>query len=123
MGGYPKLMENAVRENSRKENLPVSRLPTFTDAEKRLIRGTSDYFFLNYYTSNLVTPANASDTAAFPTPSFARDVNTVLSVDPSWAPSAASYFYLVPEGLRDLLKYENNFFLSIFAYINTLPML
>lgn len=97
-------MENAVRENSRKEKLPVSRLPAFTDSEKRLIQGTSDYFFLNYYTSNLVVPANENDTAAFPTPSFARDLNTVLSVDASWAPSAAPYFFLVPKGLRDILK-------------------
>lgn len=97
-------MENAVRENSRKDNLPISRLPSFTDSEKRLIRGTSDYFFLNYYSSNIVTPANASDTAAFPSPSFSRDLNTVLSVHPDWVPSAAPFFYLVPKGLRDILK-------------------
>lgn len=97
-------MEIAVRENSRRENLPVSRLPSFTESEKRLIQGTFDYFYLNYYTSNLVTPANASETAAFPTPSFAKDLNTVLTFDPAWAPSAAPYFYLVPQGLRDVLK-------------------
>lgn len=43
-GDYPQLLKGMVGD----------RLPIFTDAEKELIRDSSDFYGLNMYTTNLV---------------------------------------------------------------------
>ena len=53
-------MEDIVHNNSIAEGLNGSRLPIIDEHDKELIRGTSDFFFLNYYTSAYAEPANVS---------------------------------------------------------------
>lgn len=43
-----------IARKSAAAGLSVSRLPTFTDAEKAALKGSSDFFGLNFYSSELV---------------------------------------------------------------------
>jgi beta-glucosidase/6-phospho-beta-glucosidase/beta-galactosidase len=85
-----------------------SRLPVMTEEQKQHIRGTGDFFGINYYTSKLVSPKEAPDDSA----QFDHDVGITFSKDEKWATGKASWQYIVPEGLYDLLiwirdKYDN----------------
>ncbi|XP_047122275.1 beta-glucosidase 34-like [Schistocerca piceifrons] len=57
-GDYPAVVRERVDNNSRAEGRPRSRLPSFTDEEKRMINGSSDFFGLNSYTASLVKSAD-----------------------------------------------------------------
>lgn len=101
-GGYPKIVEETVRNNSLNEGLKISRLPVIHEEQKRLIRGTSDFFFLNYYTSYYAEPANA--TTARDMQSLLKDAYVFTTQDDSWPVSASPRTRSVPKGLRGLLK-------------------
>ena len=49
-GDYPKSMRKLVKE----------RLPIFSEEEKKMIKGTSDFIGINYYTSSFVRNAPPS---------------------------------------------------------------
>lgn len=57
-----------------------SRLPEFTEEEKQMLKGSSDFFGLNYYTSSLVEHIayGVSNT------SFEADMGTLAFYDSSW---------------------------------------
>lgn len=99
-------MEDAVTNNSLNEGFTVSRLPTIDEEQKELIRGTSDYFFLNYYSSAYAEPANTTTDLNWPTPSFQRDAYVFNTQDNSWPVSASPWLRSIPKGLRALLKYN-----------------
>lgn len=100
-GGYPQVVANNVDENSRRENRRISRLPKFTAAEIEYVKGSADFFGLNYYTSAYATPGT---NFLMPNPSLARDQNIIESKDPSWPMAKSRWLQSVPEGLRALLK-------------------
>lgn len=45
-GDYPEIMKTKVAEKSRIQKLPESRLPVFTDEEKKMIKGLIVHFVL-----------------------------------------------------------------------------
>lgn len=61
-GGFPSLLENIIRKKSQDQNYPRSRFPQLSTEEKNFIRGTYDYFGLNYYSTiyNTVDEYNRS---------------------------------------------------------------
>ncbi|MEQ2218306.1 hypothetical protein XENOCAPTIV_001213 [Xenoophorus captivus] len=73
---------------------------TFTAEEKARIKGTSDFFGLNHYTSRLVS---SSVGGCNPGPEGVGDFQA--KVDPSWPATASDWIYSVPSGLRSLLNY------------------
>ena len=93
-GGYPPVMIKEIKENSLNENRTRSRLPEFTPEEIEMVRGTSDFLGLNYYSFNFAEPA--FDLSWAPNPSFFRDQNVHQTDGASW-----------PEynGLRGLLNW------------------
>ncbi len=97
-------MEDIIRNNSLDEGLDASRLPIIDEDEKNLIRGTSDFFFLNYYTSAYVEPGNTSTSRIWATPSFRSDANVFDTQNENWPVSASFWLRSIPEGLRGLLK-------------------
>ena len=54
-GDYPVEMKNQIARLSREEGWETSRLPEFTDEEKKLLNGTSDFYSLQMYSSRIVT--------------------------------------------------------------------
>ncbi|XP_059645352.1 beta-glucosidase 13-like isoform X2 [Cornus florida] len=97
-GDYPFIMKALVRDG----------LPTFTEDEKALVKGSFDFIGVNYYTSRYAAalPINPND--IYTTPDQYQHVE--LKVDRNGKPigelapgSDAIYFY--PQGLRDALVY------------------
>ncbi|XP_015240203.1 PREDICTED: lactase-phlorizin hydrolase [Cyprinodon variegatus] len=82
-------------------------LPTFTAAEKARIKGTSDFFGLNHYTSRLVS---SSVGGCVPGPQGVGDF--LAYVDPSWPTTASDWIVSLPSGLRSLLTYIKNQYLT-----------
>lgn len=103
-GGYPKIMVDVIRNNSLAEGLSGSRLPVITEHQKNLIRGTSDYFFLNYYSSAYAEFANATTARNFTKPSLLNDANVLTTQDVNWPVAASVWLRSIPDGLRKLLK-------------------
>lgn len=91
-----------IASNSVREGRPWSRLPYTTNAEKDFIKGTADFFGLNYYTSRYVKTATKPQGH---NPSWDHDSNMEYEVDPSWKRAKSTWLYSVPQGLRDLLQW------------------
>ncbi|XP_045455881.1 myrosinase 1-like [Melitaea cinxia] len=99
-GGWPPAIEKLMIDYSKKQGFPYSRLPLFTEEEKKLIKGTYDYYSLIYYTSRLVRPAHEGEE---PGPWFingSKELNVILETDPRWPITDSSYILINPEGIR-----------------------
>ncbi|CAD7089713.1 unnamed protein product [Hermetia illucens] len=99
-GGYPGLMIRDIASNSKMEGREWSRLPNLDESTKAYIKGTADFFGLNYYTSQYVELGAYAGTK---NPSWENDARLNCSVDPSWKKS--SWVYSVPDGLGGLLRW------------------
>ncbi|KAL5563264.1 hypothetical protein UlMin_033011 [Ulmus minor] len=102
-GDYPKTMRDTVKE----------RLPTFSEEEKMLIKGSFDFISINYYTSRYASKADP----VVPT-HYLGDylVNTTIKnrdgipIGPK--AEGNEYVYIYPQGLQKVLefvkqKYQN----------------
>jgi hypothetical protein len=47
-GGYPQVMVDEIGNKSKAEDRPWSRLPSFTEAERESLVGSSDFLAFNY---------------------------------------------------------------------------
>ena len=73
-----------------------ARLPKFTDTEKKLLKGSSDFFGLNHYTSYLTSFSNYKEQNDFWSDrNVTDDKNGWKLTDMGWP--------IVPKGIRDLL--------------------
>ncbi|KAJ4448535.1 hypothetical protein ANN_10553 [Periplaneta americana] len=99
-GDFPEVMKKRVKDSSTKQGFPWSRLPEFSPEERQLVKGTYDYFALNHYTTNLVTPAQPK-----PQPSFLSDQG-VQELLPWWLPASntSKWLFVSPQGFRRLLR-------------------
>ncbi|XP_043918017.1 cytosolic beta-glucosidase-like [Protopterus annectens] len=100
-GDYPAVMKSRIQNLSKSQGLSSSRLPEFTEDEKRMIKGTADFFALNYYTTRKVS---YEESTCFG-PSFLGDQATKESTDSSWPVMEPFWLAVVPWGIRKLLKY------------------
>ncbi|KAK3924453.1 Lactase-like protein [Frankliniella fusca] len=110
-GDYPQLMKDVVAENSRKAGLAQSRLPSFSDDDKKLIRGAIDFIGINHYTTSIVSAPVLADTSTVQ--SSTNDLNVISVTKASWTHSARYSFAVCPWGLRMTLqwikaRYENS---------------
>lgn len=103
-GGYPSVMVEEIAKRSAEEGRPFSRLPTMTDKQRLAIRGTSDFFGINYYTSSFIQ-INRDKIDVHEAPSWFIDSAIKESVDPTWKRASTLWLYSVPEGLHELLKW------------------
>ncbi|XP_031330585.1 myrosinase 1-like, partial [Photinus pyralis] len=101
-GDFPAVVKHAVKERSILEGFPQSRLPFLTSKEVNYIRGTYDFFGLNYYTTQYVVDAPAPHIGM---PSMDNDVGVSRYSDPKWFVGTFEYFKSVPWGFRNLLNY------------------
>ncbi|KAF7241753.1 Lactase-phlorizin hydrolase [Varanus komodoensis] len=115
-GDYSELMKRRIQERSKGK----SRLPEFTESEKRRIKGTYDFFGLNHYTtilaynlnySALITSYDADrlENWGFDPENYwwkgigQRGVASVT--DRSWLGSGSFWLKVTPFGFRRLLKW------------------
>lgn len=93
-------MVDIIANKSKTQSLRRSRLPTFTEEERKFIVGTSDFFGLNHYSTFLVSPGedNSRNFLAH------ADLNVVMEQDPSWEKTPTFWITIVPWGFRKLLN-------------------
>ena len=104
LGDYPEIMKIRVGQ----------RLPTFTDEEKELIKGSSDFFGLNHYTTLLASDAAEGEEIlieANGNGGLSEDQYVNLTIDPSWIMTDMNW-PLVSWGCEKLLywikdRYDN----------------
>ncbi|XP_063993310.1 myrosinase 1-like [Diachasmimorpha longicaudata] len=106
-GDYPAVMKQRIKENSELEGLSFSRLPEFSPDWIKLIRGSSDYFGLNHYTSKMVEPVRRINGTA-----WYQDSGIRSFANESWPGCPTDWLRIVPEGLggvlRDIKEAYNN---------------
>ncbi|XP_028028072.1 myrosinase 1-like [Bombyx mandarina] len=102
-GGFPKELVEIVAEKSAKEGYPWSRIPEFTDEERELVRGASDFFGVNHYTGFLVSAnEQISDRPTIP---ILPDITVGNYIPPEWPQSASYWLTLSPDSIYDTLTY------------------
>ncbi|XP_015181997.1 PREDICTED: myrosinase 1-like isoform X2 [Polistes dominula] len=102
-GDYPEVMKIRIGENSRIQGYLKSRLPVFTQEWINYIRGTSDLFALNHYSSYFIesVPKGPDDL-------WYEDSGIKLSFDPKWPSTNSSWLKIVPEGFRKIINVIKN---------------
>lgn len=98
-GDYPDVVKSQVASMSKKQGYPSSRLPEFTEEEKKMIKGTADFFAVQYYTTRLVRHQENKKREL----GFLQDVEIEFFPNPFW--KNVGWIYVVPWGIRKLLKY------------------
>ena len=95
-GEYPSVMRERVGD----------RLPEFSDEEKALLKGSSDFFGLNHYTTMLASNAVELDQelSVFGNGGISEDQDVNLTVDPSWKKTVMNWA-IVPWGCKKLLEW------------------
>ncbi|KAK2500059.1 hypothetical protein MC885_012111, partial [Smutsia gigantea] len=110
-GDYPEVVKSQIAFMSKKQGYASSRLPAFTEEEKRMIKGTADFFAVQYYTTRLVKYQENKGREL----GFLQDVEIKLLPDPSWV--NLDWIYVVPWGIRKLLKYIKDTYNNPVIYI------
>ncbi len=98
-GDYPKSMKERLGK----------RLPKFTPEEKKLIKGSSDFFGLNHYTTMYASDASNSLEVGFVygNGGLSEDQDVNLSVSPDWKLTNMQWA-IVPWGCKKLLQWIAN---------------
>ena len=86
-GDYPEVMKKRVGD----------RLPKFTEAEKALLKGSTDFFGLNHYMGFLT-----EDDPVKKNPSYWNDRGIITSSKPEWKKTDMGW-PVVPEGIHDMI--------------------
>ncbi|XP_054816186.1 vicianin hydrolase-like [Prosopis cineraria] len=107
-GDYPQSMRSIVED----------RLPRFTKAESEMLKGSYDFLGVNYYTTNYAENAPLTSTA---NRSFSSDMQASLSAlrngVPVGTPTALSWLFIYPKGLRQLLLYVKHKYNDPLIYV------
>nr|BAC42451.1 putative beta-glucosidase [Arabidopsis thaliana] len=95
-GDYPKTMRELVG----------NRLPKFTKKQSKMVRGSFDFFGLNYYTSRYVEDVMfyANTNLSYTTDSRVNQTTEKNGV-PVGEPTSADWLFICPEGFQDVLLY------------------
>ncbi|MFT7120650.1 MAG: beta-glucosidase [Neolewinella sp.] len=100
LGDYPASMRKRLGD----------RLPRFTEEELAYVKGSSDFFGLNHYTTMLTSDGKEGETAEnylYANGGVLADQDTTLSTDPNWELTAMGW-PIVPWGLREMLLWISN---------------
>ncbi|XP_047004632.1 myrosinase 1-like [Schistocerca americana] len=99
-GDYPSVVRLRVDANSKAEGRGVSRLPSFTTSEVEYIRGTSDFFGLNHYTSWYV-----ADGVEGTVPSKTYDSGTITTPMTEYPLTYSAWLRVIPSGIRKIVNW------------------
>ncbi|KAK4478927.1 hypothetical protein RD792_014434 [Penstemon davidsonii] len=107
-GDYPPNMRKSVKE----------RLPTFSSEETKLVRGSYDFLGLNYYTTFYAT-----NTPRLPgeKPTYLSDQELTTQTERDGVsigdPTGATWLFIVPRGIYNLLVYVKEIYKADLIYI------
>jgi beta-glucosidase len=94
VGDYPQVMKERVGD----------RLPKFTDEEKELLKGSTDFFGLNHYWTNYIYHSDHPDGEG-----YFYDRGCMMTPEKDGVligpQGDSSWFYVVPWGMRGLLNW------------------
>ncbi|XP_045690499.1 cytosolic beta-glucosidase-like [Phyllostomus hastatus] len=111
-GNYPEVVKTQVASMSQKQGYPSSRLPQFTEEEKRMIKGTVDFFAVQYYSSLLVKHQENHKGEL----GILQDAEIEIFPDPCWI--SLDWVYVVPWGIcSTILKYIKDTYNNPVIYI------
>ncbi|PNI75970.1 GBA3 isoform 5 [Pan troglodytes] len=110
-GDYPEVVKSQIASMSQKQGYPSSRLPEFTEEEKKMIKGTADFFAVQYYTTRLIKYQENKKGEL----GILQDAEIEFFPDPSW--KNVDWIYVVPWGVRKLLKYIKDTYNNPVIYI------
>ncbi|KAL4712808.1 hypothetical protein ACJJTC_011878 [Scirpophaga incertulas] len=102
-GGFPKVMIEKIAAKSQEQGFSRSRLPDLTTEEIEMIRGSSDFLGLNFYTSRIIRKNN--NEIKYPEPSYFDDVNAIDYQPADWIEEASEIFKVTPWGFRKILMW------------------
>ncbi|XP_045519129.1 myrosinase 1-like isoform X1 [Pieris brassicae] len=102
-GNYPDLVRERINNLSISQGFSRSRLPVFTPQEVEMLRGSSDFFGLNHYTSILASSSLMED--GWAVPSLDHDTGVKGEQDPKWPIPGAPWLAVHPPGFRKLLNW------------------
>ncbi|KAK9721942.1 Glycosyl hydrolase family 1 [Popillia japonica] len=100
-GDYPSVMRSQIDANSQAEGFQRSRLPSFTQEEIELLKGSSDFLGLNHYSSYECARLTTDET----TPSFINDMGVSYTQPDTWEAGASFWLKVYPDGIRKLLNW------------------
>ncbi|XP_061162615.1 uncharacterized protein LOC133171833 [Saccostrea echinata] len=112
-GNYPKVMIDKVAYKSNVQNFTNTRLTPFTDEEQRMIKGTTDFLGLNFYTSSVVYPEDKGFTDI----SYDADKDVGGRQESSWLGSGSGWLKVTPFGLRKILNWIRNTYNNMPVYV------
>ncbi|XP_058065964.1 lactase-like protein [Anopheles bellator] len=104
-GNYPPVMIDRIARLSREQGFAKSRLPEFTAEEIAKLKGSSDFFGYNGYTTNLVYANDEANSANMRVPSFDHDRNTIEYQDDRWPSTGSDWLKVYPRGMYNVLSW------------------
>nr|XP_022913989.1 cytosolic beta-glucosidase-like [Onthophagus taurus] len=102
-GDFPESVKKFVSARSAKQHFASSRLPTLTEEEINLIKGTYDFFGLNFYTSVIVNDAEESP-VDLSIVSWNSDMGADYDWDPEWERATSWWLRVTPWNLPFVLR-------------------
>lgn len=102
-GDYPPIMRKLIDAQSAAENRSISKLPCFTQEEIKLLKGSSDFFGLNHYSTMVARTLKPGETnfGLF----ASEDHNVTVHGNPSWENTSIEFFQVTPFGFRGMFKW------------------
>ncbi|XP_038219765.1 myrosinase 1-like [Zerene cesonia] len=100
-GDFPERVKRRVAAKSLEQGYPRSRLPEFTNDEIEYLKGTSDFFGFNHYTTYFYTRANYESSII---PSFYDDIGAKI-VEMNFEKGVTFQCTIVPKGIRRALNW------------------
>ncbi|XP_063059187.1 klotho [Engraulis encrasicolus] len=104
-GEYPPLMRRWLQHRNSMDLISY-QLPVFTEEERRLVRGTYDFFALTHYTTWMVMDGTSH-----------KMLEVQLSNDATWVKARLDGASVVPFGLRKALGWVHTHYRDVPVYI------
>ncbi|XP_041976142.1 myrosinase 1-like [Aricia agestis] len=105
VGGWPPSTEETMLNYSLKQGYKKSRLPAFTEDEKLFIKGTADFYSVNYYTTYLIRPERAGDEPGKWFLTGSPEIGATCEAQGALKGATQIMMPVVPQGLRRILQW------------------
>lgn len=116
-GGWPPIIEEHMVNVSNKKGYDKCLLPAFTKEEIEYVRGTYDFYALNYYTSRVVRKAEEGEILRSWPLGDAPALDAVLGTLVEWPNTVCHWFQVYPPGIRHILVWLKKQYGDIDYYI------